>query len=58
MDAIDEAVKEYNCFGLALHSDNYKLPEKDVSAMKARNSKQYLGRASVTFSSSAGILQS
>ena len=35
MDAIDEAVKEFNCFGLALHSDNYKLPEKDVSAMKA-----------------------
>ena len=58
MDAIDEAVKEYNCFGLALHSDNYKLPEKDVSAMKARTPKQYLRRDSGIFSSLPGILQS
>ena len=34
IEAMEAAFKEYNCFGLADVSDNYKLPEKDCVAMK------------------------
>ena len=36
-DAMEEAFAEYNSFGLAEMSDNYKLPDKDRAAMKARS---------------------
>ena len=32
--AMDDAFKEFNCFGLAAQSDSYKLHEKDTAAMK------------------------
>ena len=33
-DPMDVAFKEYNCFGLAEHTDAYKVQEKDCQAMK------------------------
>ena len=38
-DAMDVAFREYNCFGLAESSENYKLPEKDCTAMKVAEHK-------------------
>ena len=35
-DPMDAAFKEYNCFGLAEHNDQYKMLDKDCQAMKAR----------------------
>ena len=34
-DPMDAAFREYNCFGIAEHTDQYKLAEKDCQAMKA-----------------------
>ena len=34
-DPMDAAFREYNCFGLAEQTDQYKLAEKDCQAMKA-----------------------
>ena len=34
-DPMDAAFREYNCFGIAEHADQYKLAEKDCQAMKA-----------------------
>ena len=33
-EAMEEAFKEFNQFGLALQSENYRLQEKDCNAMK------------------------
>ena len=35
LEAMDDAFKEFNAFGLASQSDEYKLLEKDCVATKA-----------------------